>query len=798
MENYKSNGETIDLESPFLRLTNFKQPKHKPSSHNNTSAPIQSPFKSVYELNGIDQVYDSEHENLVELMHELYDEEFDGVLKELAIEGQEFIENELPSSAIQNESALKDKLDQHFAPLLTEFDKLIDHTINAIEQKGENQISADEFESLIDNYTIASNTTPVVEYFWGKLKKKLKKVVKKGVRYAKKGIKYLGNLALKHIMKIFKRIFPMLIKLAYKMGLFKKIPKKYRAITNKILKKIGVDPKKAYSNNELQYEQQEFDAYIANILMAPTQEEFQLIDNEFDGIFQDEVILDYNVLELENSRMQFVNELKNLNEKASTKPPIDEFVSAIILASKLLGGRKKAVSFIGKHLGSFFSKWIGSNKKDTVRFAKHLIDKGLNKFGFEIAPESELDPAFEAIAAVIEHTTQEIAELPEASIENEAVLANHIVHSFELAASAYLPDILQEEQYEKRPDLREAFTKKLAWKFKKKRKRKRHCKFKKLNREIDIELTPYIANEVKTFGGNPLKNVLQDQFGYDITTSTPATMHLFETMPGGSLQEIIDNEAIFNKYASLHPSILSKQLFPLTSVASGLLLGEPALGCKCRSKCLSNNRNRYGRHRYYYLEIPGAFPQTYTSQSGIQYLRNTTNLRTNFNFIKNSIQLSLFLSETDAQKIASEIRQARKENASILINSFLSSGLKTAFSKHTAQNISIVHPKVIPGKTSGESFNFIPRIIQEKLRDKLRGWTSTSLSEYMLNNSEQFVRAVDDSLDGITIEISMHAPDGFKTLKNLIGFHKVQLSETLFSEKKLDMIITVKAGKHND
>lgn len=795
MKNSTSNGAVAELESPFLHLTNFKQ--SKPIANLQNTIPIHSPFKSVYELEGIEQGYDTKHETLVELMNELYDKEFDGMLRELAIEGQEFIENELPSSAIQNESVIKDKLNQHFAPLLNEFDKFINHTINAVEQKGEDQISEDEFESLVDNYILESNSTPVVEHFLKKLKKKFKKAVKKGVRFAKKGVKYLGNVALKHIMKIFKKIFPLLIKLAYKMGLFKKIPKKYRFVTDKILKKIGVDPKKAYSESELQFEQQEFDAYIANILMAPSQEEFELIDNEFDGIFQDEVILDYNALELENSRIQFVNELKNLNEEESTKPPIDEFVSAIILASKLLGGRKKAISFMGKHLGSFFSKWIGANKKDTVKFAKHLIDKGLNKFGFEVAPESELEPAFEAMVTVIERTTQQIAELPEISFENETLLANHIVHSFELAASAYLPDILQEEQYEKRPDLREALTKKLAWKIKKRGKRKRYCKFKKLNREIDIELTPYIANEVKTFEGNSLKKVLQDQFGYDINNSTPATIHLYETMPGGNLQEIINNDAVFNKHASLHPSILSKQLFPLTSVASGLLLGEPSLGCKCKSKCLNRNTNRHGRHRYYYLEIPGAFPQVYTSKEGIQSLRNTTSLKVKLNFIKNVINLSLFLSETDAQKIASEIRQSRKENASILINAFLSSGLNTAFSKHTSQNISIVHPKVIPGKTSGESFKFIPRIIQENLRDKLASWTNASLSAYTLNNSEQFVRAVDDSLDGVSIEISMQAPDGFKMLKDLIGFHKVQLSETIFLEKKLEMTITVKAGNNN-
>lgn len=798
MENYKSNGETVELESPFLRLTNFKQAQHKPSAHNTISTPLKSPFKSVYELNGIDQDYDTEHETLVELMNELYDEDFDGMLKELAFEGQEFIENELPSGAIQNEAAIEDKLNQHFAPLLNEFDMFINHTIHAIEQKGEDQISGDEFESLIDNYTIASNSTPVVEHFWKKLKNKVKKTVKKGVKYAKKGIKFLGNLALKHIMKIFKKIFPMLIKLAYKMGLFKKIPKKYRFITNKILKKLGVDPKKAYSKNELQYEQQEFDAYIAQILMAPSQEKFELIDNEYDGIFQDDVILDYNTLELENSRVQFINELKNLDEEASTKPPIDEFVSAIILASKLLGGRKKAISFIGKHLGGFFSKWIGSNKKTTIKFAKHLIDKGLGKFGFEVAPESELEPAFEAMAAVIEHTAQEIAELSETSFDNETLLANQIVHAFELAASAYLPDILQEEQYEKRPDLREAFTKKLVWKLKKRKKRKRHCKYKKLNKEIDIEMTPYIANEVKIEGERSLKGVIQDQFGIDLNKNTPAIVHLFETTPGSSLQEIITNEPVFNQYASIHPSILSKHLFPLTSVASGLLLGEPALGCKCKSNCLSANRNRHGRHRYYYLEIPGAYPQTYASKTGIQYLRNTTNLKVNLNFIKNSMQLSLFLSETDAQKIAAEIRQSRKENASIFINSYLSSGLHTAFSKHTTQNINIVHPKVVPGKTSGESFKFIPRILQENLRDKLASWTKASLATYIINNSEQFVKAVDDSLDGVSIEINMQAPDGFKMLKDLIGFHKVQLSETIFSEKKLEMTITIKAGNTND
>ncbi len=803
MQKHLSNGEVADLESPFLQLTNFEHATSSQEAFQPMATPVQSPFQSVYERAGIEQEYDPDHEAIIDLMNELHDEDFDEFLQELAIEGQNVVQNEMPSHLMQNETAVVDKLDQHFDPLLDELDRMINHTLTAIDQRGETPVSSDELESLIDHYVPVHPSSPVVEHFWKKLKKKFKKVVKKGisyakkgVKYAKKGIKYLANLALKHIMKIFKRLFPMLIKLAYKMGLFKKIPKKYRPVANVILKKIGVDPKKAYASKELPVEQQLFDSYIARILTASSAEEYELIDNDYADLFQDEVMLDYDGVA--SSRIRFIDELKTMHDDAPTAPPVEEFVSAIILASKLLGGRKKAVSFIGKHLGNFFSKWIGSNKKDTIKFAKHLIDKGLSKFGFEVAPESQLDPAFEAMAGVIEQTTREVAALPEDSFENETVLANHVVHAFESAASAYLPDILSEEQFFKRPDLKEARIKKLAWKFRKRKRRKGFYKYKKLNREIDIEVTPYIANEVKVFGGDSLNDVLQNQLGIEINGTLPATLHLFESEPGGNLQEIIANEVVFNQYAGLHPSLVAKQIFPLTSVAAGLLLGEPALGCKCKTKCLNGNTGRKGRHRFYYLEVPGAYPQTITAKNGIAYLRNTTHLKVNLNFIRNEIRLSLYLSEGDAQHIASEIRQYRKENASILIQKMLHAGLKTSFSRHTTQKISIVHPNVLPGKSSGEALHLIPRTIQKDLRDNLAAWTGKPLSQHLLNNSAQFVTAVDDSLDGVTVDISMSAPEGFNTLKNLIGFQKVQLSPNLFADRPVDMTIIVQPGNASD
>ncbi len=808
MKKLAANEAIQDSESPFLNLVNFKQVEPIPSSVMHDALPMYSPFKSVYELKGMEKEDDLENETLVELMDDFYDDELDEVLEGLANEAKSFYEDYITKqdNGIQNHEVLVERsLSEHFAPLLNEMDRFMDHTIAIVNEHDIETMNEVEWEHLIDQYTIQMETTaPEIEY-WGfsslkklakkgvkSLKKKAKKAFKRVKRAAKKGIKFLADAALKHIMIVFKKIFPGLIKLAYKMGLFKKIPKKYRHITDKILKKIGVDIKKAYAEKEIEYEQQKFDFYLANLITASSQEELELVDKEFEGIFEDELMLDYNLLEMENSRKKFVDGLKDLSEEESTQPVIDEFISAIVLASKLLGGRKKAISFIGKHLGGFFSKWVGVRKKDSVKFAKHIIDKGLAKFGFEVAPESEIEDGYDTIATVIENTTLEMAKLPETSFENEALAENHMIHVFENMASAYLPDILSQEQYGKDPYLRESLSKKTVWKRKKNRKRKRKCKFKKLNKELDIVLTPYMVNEVKTFGGNAIKNVLEDQFGVAINTSTPATIHLYETMPEGNIHEIITNDEVFNRQTNLDPSIISKQIFPLTSIASGLLLGEPALGCKCRSKCL--NKTITGKHRYYYLEIPGAFPQTYTSGTGIHYLRNTTNLKVKLNFIKNTIKMSLFLSENMAQNIASEIRQYRKENASILINKLLFSGIKTAFSKHTSQNISIVHPKVIPGKKSGEAFMFIPRIIQEKLRDKLVSWTNASLSNYILNNSEQFVKAVDDALDGVSIEIIMEAPDGFSLLKNLIGFNKVQLSETIFSEKKLELMINIKPG----
>jgi hypothetical protein len=304
-----------------------------------------------------------------------------------------------------------------------------------------------------------------------------------------------------------------------------------------------------------------------------------------------------------------------------------------------------------------------------------------------------------------------------------------------------------------------------------------------------------LADEIKTFGGVSLAKVLKDQMGVVVNRSIPVKIHLFETLPGANRYHIGKNEAIISRSSNKDSSVILKQIHPLTSVAAGLLIGEPALGCKSNAKCLTNKHSS-AAHRYYYIEIPNARPQMYQDKSGTQLLRKTTKLKLKLNFIKNKIQFFLFFSESDAQNMASLMRQHKENKATQIGVEAMEYGLKAAFSKHVKGNIMVVHPNVIPGKISGKAVDLIPLAIQNKLKQKLKDWVIPKSSNFFMKNTSEFIKATEASADGVTVCVTMEAPQDIKVLGQLINSKKVQLPEQIFTEKNLELIIKVKPGYH--
>ena len=64
--------------------------------------------------------------------------------------------------------------------------------------------------------------------------------------------------------------------------------------------------------------------------------------------------------------------------------------------------------------------------------------------------------------------------------------------------------------------------------------------YKKYTQVFDVEITPQIADALKTFGGTTLSAFLKDQLG--VTPPVRARVHLYQAIPGTTLRRIAQLE----------------------------------------------------------------------------------------------------------------------------------------------------------------------------------------------------------------------------------------------------------------
>jgi hypothetical protein len=308
---------------------------------------------------------------------------------------------------------------------------------------------------------------------------------------------------------------------------------------------------------------------------------------------------------------------------------------------------------------------------------------------------------------------------------------------------------------------------------------------------MEAQLTPFIAGQVRTFGGISLATFLRDRMGVAVNQTLPVRVHLFEALPGSNLHHLAKMTAGLpgmENYSRATP----EQFHPLTSIAAGLLLGEPGLGCRS-ARCLSKQRHA-GGHRYYYLEVPGARPQFFVPPAGEPLARGITHLEVKLDFLANEIRLHLYLSEADAQAVATSLRRNQPETAHLLTMMALEEGLKSAFSYGQYGYLKVVHPQVIPGKRSGLALELVPPVVVNALKAALKTWSGHPLISYLRNQADQFVQAAEDYADGVTLQAVMISPADLIVLRQMIAGAGISLPEALFSKAPADVLFSARPG----
>lgn len=773
-------------QAPFLDVRSFIAEEVSQASVE-TLAPSASPFLALYESEEAGGLIDPETEEYVVFLNELYDEEFHEALTGLVNEATAIYETQFQAELEDPQTIgyqAERLLAQHFAPLAAEAEAMFEAMAREFSQRDPNTLTEDEIDTIVDRYQPVAELTPSFEDFWGKLKKIVKKVAKKAVSVAKKGIKLAAKFhPIGLTLRKFKSLINWMLKRVIQTAIGK-LPLPLQRIARKLADRLPFlkEFEESHDHNSESLEtcevcriQHEFNQQVANLLFAPSEVEQDL---EVARVLTEQQAPDtYPVAELDQARERFVENLRGLKEGEDPTPYVENFLPAILPALRIgikLIGRKKVVNFLAKLLGKLIIKFVGP--RYTPALSQAIVDAGLRLVQLEATAEDASKAAAEVVSATVEETVRRVAALPDYVLDNEDLLEGFALEAFEQSAAANLPPVvLPEEAYRKRPDLGEARKLRGTWKMMPGGRRKR---YKKFSRKIPVKITPHKVTALEAFEAISLEEFLEEELGVMPGEEVEAFAHLYEAMPGAYLQGIARLE---ENTPGLNIPDGYKQLHPLTPEAAEFLLGEPELGREVEPESTTDAHTPAVGQRFYYLEIVGKKPLLMPGTAGRARARRSTQFKLIFDFPKNEIRIRLFLSEIRAQEIAVKLRSHAHVGAVVArLGRIVRRGLRRAFAGGFGR-MKIVHEAVTPDQWLG-ALRRLPSLVPQVLMGRLQEWVLKALTDHLKQHSEEFIKAAEDTADGVMLVINLSNPPGFPQLRQALKGKGISLAGLKLSD----------------
>src|SRR6202022_3492921 len=242
-------------------------------------------------------------------------------------------------------------------------------------------------------------------------------------------------------------------------------------------------------------------------------------------------------------------------------------------------------------------------------------------------------------------------------------------------------------------------------------------------------------------------------------------------MPGMRLSEIVRGEEVI---AKLDGEDGHHQLHPLTRDAAALLLDQPELGRDAEGETGDQTAPQVGQ-RFYYLEIPGKRPLLVPPPGGRPPGPRRPRSRFIFHFPKNEIIARLYLSEIRAQEIAVKLRQHGHMGVVVeRLRRFIDRGVNRAFAANPGR-LKIVHGAVIPGQP-WNALSRLPSLVTQVLRGRVTEWVVKGLADHLQKHAQEFIRAADDTAEGLTLIVTLENPPGFRELGDALKGKGVSLA----------------------
>lgn len=766
----------------------------------------ESPFHHATELEGMTAASSAKADEFVSFVAELRDPEFDEEIYELVHELARMYEQQMLNESLTANGARTHErmLELQVEPLSQEIENWIDRLAARLDQEDLETLSEQELEAIFEEYDIDEEAyAPQMEDFFKRLKRlgrriknKVKKTVKRAVRKVKKAAKKVGRAAKKIAGRVWnklKRVAKSLLKRVIKVAI-NRLPEALQPVARKLAKRFikeveeeiymfkGV-PQPGSSN--ITQIQKEFDVQLAHLVLTEDEAEQERAVTEYELIA--EKMTEDPQANLDRARMHFVQRINELEEGEDATPAVEEFIPAVLAGLKLgirIVGRRRVVNFLAKYIAKLIRRWVG--KKWATPLARAIVDLGLRLARLETV-EEETTLAGEAVAATVEETIRRVAELDDYLLDNEDLLEAFVVEAFEAAASSNLPPVLSEQVYRKRPQLRQSSRLRGVWVLHPRRGHRR--RYKKFTRVIKREITPHMAEMVRTWRGRPLATYFKRRYGI-YGRPVQVRIHAYEAIPGTAL-------ALIGEY---EPDVQGVELataesfHPLTEEAAGVLLDEPGLGREVGAEFLAEPYHTTIGQRFYYLEVldEPEMMEMFTAQNGTKRCCETHLV---LDFVRRQVRVSIFIDEEDAQELAQKIQRGIRP--SILVSNLRATyarGIQRAFSTGADHQTTIIHGAVMPMQLTSDLLIWIPPAFLSEFQRKLTEAVDQGILAEIPKANSRFVAAAQSPSLGMTLVFYLNNPPGLSTLGQLFAGEATQLRQLWQDVASPEITVEIKAG----
>lgn len=749
------SGENIN--SPFMSLESFVYKDPEPMLLPQTN--FAAPFEAKY-LAEDGEAIDPEAEEYVVFLNELQDDEFGETLYELIGEltskFEGIIENESVNQPNYRGEMLR-RLEMYVDPLIKATESMLETMAQGAEQTDLRTMSDLEIDEFIDSYVLSEEQQVKFENwgFFKAIKKVAKKAVKKGVRLAKRGLKVAAKFGFGFVFRKLKKVAMQLMKKVVATAI-NKLPIYLRPAAHKLRKRyFGKEVELEEGNDsviDVGQLQLEFNIQVAELIFADNELALEMEEEHYHN---EESGIANPIRELSQAREVFIQNITNLNDQEDLLPHVEKFLPAILPALRIgikLIGREKTIKYIAGYVAKLIRRLVGSRLSKPL--ADAIVRAGMGYFQLEVGSEqNEARLAGTAVAAIVEETVRKVADFPEYVHEDPQLLEGFVLEAFEQAAAKYLPQLLPEEAYLKKPRLRHDIKYRGVWLSRS--GKGKSIVFKKYSKVPRVKISPHKARAIKTFRKNRLNKFLQDQLGLPEGQTIEAQVHLYELVSGSMLSQITKFEQNVPGLGTASP-VAYDQLLPLTKEVAGLLLDEPELGQDVVPRFLASQQIGEIGQRYYFLEIEGMRPRV-SVEGSKKMLSRSSQAHAILDFPKNQAQISLYLNEREAQELTTQLRDHQTIGAVMVsLSELLDEQVKSAFSGY---QLKLIHGSVMPNSTF-TALKRVPVKLLERLTTNVKELLGRGLSNFIKKNYEKLIQIAADPADGLTFQIILKDPLG--------------------------------------